>query len=287
MNGAPSCWEASLLAACWAGGFRAVASRRSAAALHGLPAGRRDLVEITCPRWRRARHDGLIVHETKALDPVDLTVVSGIAVTTPARTLFDLGGVCRRGARRARARERTAARARQRGGAGRDRQAAQSLRPAGWSDSQAAACWRGHRSNGRPRARWRRLLLQALRAHGLPAPVPQHEVWQGSALSGSSRRCVPGRTDRDRVRLGRVPHRPRAASSTIALDVMSSSRRAGSRSTSGRPISATAAPSPAPRSLKPFATASPDFGVAYVRISHLRDAKTGSGGGGGGGLASA
>ena len=31
-----------------------------------------DLVEITCPRWRRARHDGLIAHETKALSPIDL-----------------------------------------------------------------------------------------------------------------------------------------------------------------------------------------------------------------------
>jgi hypothetical protein len=28
------------------------------------------------------------------------------------------------------------------------------------------------------------LLLQALRTHGLPAPIPQHEVWQGSLCLG-------------------------------------------------------------------------------------------------------
>ena len=69
MAGAPPSWRASLLAACWAGGHRAVASHRSAAALWGLPSGRQDLTEITCPRWRRARHDGLVVHESMALNP--------------------------------------------------------------------------------------------------------------------------------------------------------------------------------------------------------------------------
>jgi hypothetical protein len=49
--------------------------------------------EITCPRWRRARHDGLVVHETKAFDPVDAMVIDGIPVTTPQRTLLDLGAV--------------------------------------------------------------------------------------------------------------------------------------------------------------------------------------------------
>src|SRR4051794_16209267 len=52
--GTPVTWHASLLAACWAGGTRAAASFRSAAALYGLPGGHRDVVEITCPRWYRA-----------------------------------------------------------------------------------------------------------------------------------------------------------------------------------------------------------------------------------------
>ena len=31
------------------------------------------MVEVTCPRWRRARHDGIEVHETKGLSPRDCT----------------------------------------------------------------------------------------------------------------------------------------------------------------------------------------------------------------------
>jgi hypothetical protein len=92
--GVPPSWKGDLLAACWAGGFRAVASHRSAAALWELTGGKRIIQEITCPRWRRSRHQGLIVHESKALDPVDMTLVEGIPVTTPERTLLDLGAVC-------------------------------------------------------------------------------------------------------------------------------------------------------------------------------------------------
>ena len=92
--GAPTTWKGKLLAACWAGGFRAVASHRSAAALYGL-AGGRYLPEIVCPRWRRARHEGVVVHETKTLDGVDLTVVDNIPATTPECTLLHLAAVCR------------------------------------------------------------------------------------------------------------------------------------------------------------------------------------------------
>jgi hypothetical protein len=94
LAGVPRSWKGDLLAACWAGGFRALASHRSAAALWDLTGGKRMIQEITCPRWRRARHRGLIVHESKALDPVDMTLVEGIPVTTPERTLLDLGAVC-------------------------------------------------------------------------------------------------------------------------------------------------------------------------------------------------
>src|SRR6266545_4618243 len=92
--GSPLTWKGALLAACWAGGFRAAASHRSAAALWELAGGRKPVVEITCPRWRRAQHEGLVVHETKVLDGIDIAVVEGIPVTTPERTLLDLGAVC-------------------------------------------------------------------------------------------------------------------------------------------------------------------------------------------------
>ncbi|HYU38861.1 MAG TPA: hypothetical protein VEM59_03345 [Acidimicrobiia bacterium] len=92
--GAPLTWKGALLAACWAGGFRAAASHRSAAELWELAGGRRSIVEITCPRWRRAKQNGLVVHETNALDGTDIVEKEGIPVTTPDRTLLDLGAVC-------------------------------------------------------------------------------------------------------------------------------------------------------------------------------------------------
>jgi len=92
--GTPGSWRGDVLAAVWAGGTRAVASHRSAAGLYEIPGGREDMVEVTCPRWRRARHDGIEVHETKALSPRDCTVVDGIPVTTVERTIFDLAAVC-------------------------------------------------------------------------------------------------------------------------------------------------------------------------------------------------
>jgi hypothetical protein len=94
LAGSPRSWKGRLLAACWAGGFRAAASHRSAAALCDLAGGRRAIAEIICPRWRRARHDGVIVHESKAIDPADLTVIDGIPVTKPELTLLHLAAVC-------------------------------------------------------------------------------------------------------------------------------------------------------------------------------------------------
>jgi len=94
--GAPGSWRGALLAACWAGGTRAVASHRSAAALHDLPGRATAAAEITCPRWRRTQHQGLVVHESCALGERDTTVVDGIPVTTVERTIFDLAAVCGR-----------------------------------------------------------------------------------------------------------------------------------------------------------------------------------------------
>jgi hypothetical protein len=91
--GVPLTWQGLLLAACFARSERGVASHRSAAALHDLPGGARDLVEIACPRWRRARHDGLVVHESEALDADLCTTVDNIPVTCVELTLLMLGAV--------------------------------------------------------------------------------------------------------------------------------------------------------------------------------------------------
>jgi very-short-patch-repair endonuclease len=183
ISGAPLTWKGDLLAACWAGGFRAVASGRSAAAMHGLPGGNRDLIEITCPRWRRARHAGLVVHETQALAGVDVTVVDGIPVTTPARTMFDLGGcygigmveyalenALRRGLVTLPELDATLRRLSRRG------------RPGGPTLRQLVEARTGRRCATESEMETK--LLRAIRAAGLPEPVVQYEVWAGGALIG-------------------------------------------------------------------------------------------------------
>jgi hypothetical protein len=90
MGGAPTTWQGDLLAACLAAGPDALASHRSAAALWSLPAGRTDLAELTCARWKRARHDRLVVHESLVIDDDDREERQRIPCTSAARTLFDL-----------------------------------------------------------------------------------------------------------------------------------------------------------------------------------------------------
>jgi predicted transcriptional regulator of viral defense system len=69
----------------------AVLSHRSAAGLWGIWRGERARVEITLPRWIRAR-TGLQIHEAH-LAHDEVTSHRGIPVTSPARTLLDLAAV--------------------------------------------------------------------------------------------------------------------------------------------------------------------------------------------------
>ncbi len=91
--GTPLTHEGRLLAAAWAGGPRGRVSHRAAAHRWGVAGGKPTLIEVTCFRWRRARCDDVIVHESKAFDPTDHTELDGIPITTPARTMLDLGAV--------------------------------------------------------------------------------------------------------------------------------------------------------------------------------------------------
>jgi predicted transcriptional regulator of viral defense system len=173
--GAPPSWKGDLLAACWAGGFRAVASHRSAAALWALAGGRRSIQEITCPRWRRARHDGLVVHESKAFDPVDAMVIDGIPVTTPERTLLDLGAVCHESV------VEMALDAAEK----RELVTKESLRAIvkrlGRSGRNGVGTLRrvldSHDPDRKPaESEMETLLVQVLRRHGFPEPVTQYEI---------------------------------------------------------------------------------------------------------------
>lgn len=70
----------------------AVLSHRDAAGLHGLRPANHASVSVTTTGRPRA-HAGIQVHRTRVLDADDITTVSGIPVTTVARTLVDLAGV--------------------------------------------------------------------------------------------------------------------------------------------------------------------------------------------------
>jgi hypothetical protein len=86
---------ARLSSRCVLGGWHASSCiARSAAGLWDLPGVDERIAEITCPRWRRAQHEGLVVHESKALDPADCRTVNNIPVTSPELTLLMLGSVC-------------------------------------------------------------------------------------------------------------------------------------------------------------------------------------------------
>ena len=91
--GAPETWRGRLRAATAASAPRGVVSHRSAAALYELPGGRTELTEITCPRWLRSRRPDLVIHESRRLQSADVQEVDGIPITSPERTVLDLGAI--------------------------------------------------------------------------------------------------------------------------------------------------------------------------------------------------
>jgi very-short-patch-repair endonuclease len=93
MAGVPESWEQRLLAAALAAGPEARASFRAAAALYELEGFGRSLVEITHFGARPCPMDGVVVHETTVFDVGHVRRVSGIPVTSVARTLCDLTAV--------------------------------------------------------------------------------------------------------------------------------------------------------------------------------------------------
>ena len=90
--GAPETWEQHLLAACLARPG-SVASFRAAAFLWALPGFNQDVFEITVPGIRRARLDGVSVHESQIWGPRHIARRSGIPVSSVARVLCDLSAL--------------------------------------------------------------------------------------------------------------------------------------------------------------------------------------------------
>ncbi len=80
-------------AALEAAGDGAALSHRTAAELWDLRGVRSTSTELTVTRRGIPRLRGVVVHRTNRLDPVDVASLGGLAVTSPARTLIDLGAV--------------------------------------------------------------------------------------------------------------------------------------------------------------------------------------------------
>jgi hypothetical protein len=93
MPGSPQTWEGSLRAACLAASPPAATSHRAGGAVYELPGGSRDLVELTCKRWRRPQHKGLVVHEQTRIDERDIGEVDGIPVMKPELVVLQLAGL--------------------------------------------------------------------------------------------------------------------------------------------------------------------------------------------------
>lgn len=82
-------------AAAMACGRESCISHRSAAVLHHAEVAVGQSVEVIMPRRSRRRIEGVRIHRVRDLPSNEVTTVDGIPVTTPARTLLDLAGVCR------------------------------------------------------------------------------------------------------------------------------------------------------------------------------------------------
>ena len=90
--GPPLTTMQALLAACMAAGD-GVASHRSAAAVWALRGVETTTPEISVLGSRRPELRGVLVHRTDRMDDIDVSRRQRLPVTTPARTLLDLGAV--------------------------------------------------------------------------------------------------------------------------------------------------------------------------------------------------
>ena len=88
--GAPRSWEQSLCGKVLAGGPLCIAGARSAAGLWRLDRFRRQHMDLLAPAPVARRVHGARVHESNELASRDRTVLEGIPVSTPARTIIDV-----------------------------------------------------------------------------------------------------------------------------------------------------------------------------------------------------
>lgn len=92
IHGAPPTWRQSLKAATLTANGAGKASHRAAAQMHDVDGYADCFLEVTVPRGRRIRMDGVIVHQSPVKAAHSL-VVGGIPCTSLARTIVDLAQV--------------------------------------------------------------------------------------------------------------------------------------------------------------------------------------------------
>jgi very-short-patch-repair endonuclease len=97
MRGTPHTWRSKMFTAVLAPAADAVVSHESAAELHGLPTFTAQAVAVTVPHADVRLADLAVFHQSRRLYPDHVTAISGLPVTTVARTIVDLAAACRRG----------------------------------------------------------------------------------------------------------------------------------------------------------------------------------------------
>jgi very-short-patch-repair endonuclease len=177
--GAPETWRGNVRAACFAGQPHATLSHRTAAQIYGLPGGRENPIEVTCPRWRRSQTSGLLVHETTFIHPGDVQLIDDLPIMRPERVAFELASVesanfierVLHSARRQRLITYASTSATFERLAGRGRPGVTVFREAleRWQPSERPT-----------ESDMETLLVQVLRRNGLPEPVLQYEVFDSS-----------------------------------------------------------------------------------------------------------
>ena len=97
--GVSATYESTVLGAVLGAGPGAIASHRCAARLLGLGFAKAN-PELSIPRGRHHRPEGVVVHQSTDLERCEVRRVHGIPVTDPSRTVLDLGRFVRQPALR-------------------------------------------------------------------------------------------------------------------------------------------------------------------------------------------
>jgi predicted transcriptional regulator of viral defense system len=97
LAGSATNWSRQVVAAVLSATFPSAASHKTAAYLWEMTDRRPDFIEIVTTRHLRVKRLPFVVHESGDLTETDIQLVDGIATTSPARTLVDLGASARIG----------------------------------------------------------------------------------------------------------------------------------------------------------------------------------------------